>query len=137
MNKETLYKFVLGISFVGYVWIAWNAGAVHKLHPTQTVCLVKTMTGIPCPSCGTTRSVTTLLEGNIADSIMVNPFGIVAVSMLIVFPVWVAIDYFRKRDSFFRWYTSTERKLSDSKWIIVTSVIVVTANWWWNITKGL
>jgi hypothetical protein len=137
MKKETLYKFVLGISLVGYVWVAWNAGAVHDPHSAQTVCLVKSITGIPCPSCGTTRSVTTLLEGNIADSITINPFGVAAVSMLIVFPVWVVIDHFRKRDSFFRWYTSTERKLSGNKWIIVASVIVVTANWWWNITKSL
>jgi hypothetical protein len=137
MKKETLYKFILGISLIGYGWIAWNAGAVHGLHSTQTVCLMKIITGIPCPSCGTTRSITTLLAGNILDSVWVNPVGIIAVSVLIIFPIWVVTDYFRKSESFFRWYISAERKLSNRRWIYVASAIAVTVNWWWNITKGL
>jgi hypothetical protein len=137
MKKETLYIFIIGILLAGYGWLGWNVISVHEQHSTPTVCLIKSVTGLPCPSCGITRSLTELVEGNIFASLYTNPLGVFIAILLIVLPLWVVADYFRESDSFFRHYILMEHALSRNAWVVVTAVFLVASNWYWNITKGL
>ncbi len=137
MKKEPLYTIIIGISLAGYAWLAWNLLHVHDRQPAVTICMVKTVTGLPCPSCGTTRSLTNLLEGNITGSLLINPLGVIALILMVVLPLWITVDYFRKKDSFFHYYTSAESFLTQRRWAFAVFAILVAANWWWNIEKGL
>lgn len=51
-------------------------------------------------------------------------------------PVWIAIDYFRNRESLFRFYQSAEEMLKRKRFAIPAILLVLT-NWIWNIYKGL
>lgn len=42
-----------------------------------SICFFHTLTNLPCPGCGLTRSFVWLLHGDVVKSVMFNPFGIV------------------------------------------------------------
>jgi hypothetical protein len=42
-------------------------------------CPLRSITGIPCPFCGMTTSVTAAVHGHLGDALAANPLGIVAV----------------------------------------------------------
>jgi hypothetical protein len=49
-------------------------------------CVFKTFTGIPCPTCGTTRSLVHLAHGDIAGSLILNPlFSLAMITALFLF----------------------------------------------------
>jgi len=69
--------------------IAILALIVARVLPVQDIlppCPFRTVTGIPCPSCGTTRSLVHLAHGDIADSFILNPlFSLAMITALFLF----------------------------------------------------
>ena len=69
------------------------AGAVLPALPGEPglPCLLRTLTGIPCPLCGMTTSVVAALHLDPADALAANPAGVAvvlaAVALLVVRPV--------------------------------------------------
>jgi hypothetical protein len=76
--------------------------AVRPLVPFEFVppCPLRTVTGVPCPLCGTTRGVTALVHGDFARALLMNPASYVVVALAlvllvqwrvrrVVIPVWV------------------------------------------------
>ena len=123
--------------------IACLAGFIYlfyHIHTSQSetvrVCIIKNVTGYPCPSCGTTRAVTLLLEGRIIDSILLNPFGIVVAIIMTLFPIWILTDIFLKKETFYIWFKKTEATIR-KPWIASILILVVLLNWIWNIYKNL
>ncbi len=51
-----------------------------------TTCLLKRMTGVPCPACGGSRTALYAIEGRLVESFVCNPliFIILAVSMALL-----------------------------------------------------
>ena len=49
-----------------------------------SVCIFYNITGIPCPSCGLTRSAVNIFHGNILHSLLYHPFGILVVPVMIL-----------------------------------------------------
>jgi len=47
------------------------------------LCPFKLMTGLPCPGCGMTRSVVTLLHGDLGASLFYHPLGVVVVALAV------------------------------------------------------
>lgn len=47
-------------------------------------CLLRRTTGVPCPTCGSTRSVLALLRGDVAGSLQASPLLWIAGTLLIV-----------------------------------------------------
>jgi len=43
--------------------------------PVRTVCLMRLLTGIPCPTCGMTRSLCSIGRGELAESFALHPLG--------------------------------------------------------------
>lgn len=39
-------------------------------------CIILKLTGIPCPTCGTTRAMISLIKGNINDYLEYQPFAL-------------------------------------------------------------
>jgi len=46
-------------------------------------CPLRTLTGVPCPLCGMTTSVEATLHGQVGRALAANPFGIVAVAVVV------------------------------------------------------
>ena len=134
VTRDRLYAFVLALCTVGYGWLAF-----HQLSDVSDsgmrFCFLKTVTGFPCPACGTTRAVDALLQGQVLEAIQWNPFGLPVAIIMIVAPLWIARDYLVKADSFFRFYQKGESKLSKAG-IALPLIAMVLANWIWNYYKG-
>ncbi len=137
MTRKKLYTVLTGLMLAGYVWLGWNVieSSAHSAVPS--VCLFKEVTGLPCPSCGTTRSLLLLMHGQFRESLMMNPFGMMLAFALVAIPMWIMTDIISRSSSFYRRYTRMEYVLTHNKLLAACAVAIVALNWIWNITKGL
>lgn len=88
--------------------------------------------GIPCPGCGGVRAVYSLMRGDIADALNINPvailFAFACVGVVACF--WI--------DAFFD--TKIIKKSFHTPWSPILTIVVLSiifANWIWSISKGL
>jgi len=131
-NRNRLYILVLVACMIGYIWVFFST----SVNAEVGVCLVKHVTNIPCPSCGSTRSVLSLLEGKVYESILINPIGILLVGIMILSPIWIFRDLLTKSNSFFSFYKRTELFFQQWK-VAIPAIFLVLSNWIWNIFKDL
>ncbi|MCF6131666.1 DUF2752 domain-containing protein [Flavobacterium wongokense] len=134
MTRNKLYSLLLIACFAGFIYLFYHIQTVTA--DNFRACIIKSVTGYPCPSCGTTRAVSLLLHGKIIDSIVLNPFGIIVAMMMAVFPIWVVIDIVLKKDTFFRAYEKAEATIR-KPWLATILIALVLLNWIWNIYKHL
>jgi hypothetical protein len=100
------------------------------------ICLLKNITGIPCPSCGVTRSVISLLNGDLSSAVSVNPLGVLLFIMIVLTPLWIVYDLAGNKSTLLLFYGHTEAFFKQ-KTAAIAGILLVTANWIWNIYKGL
>ncbi|WP_281322922.1 DUF2752 domain-containing protein [Flavobacterium aestivum] len=137
MFKNKLYILILFACFLGYSWLFFLEFAPIKNSGLDlTVCIFKRVTGLPCPSCGTTRAVSFLFNGEIVKSLFLNPFGILVAGIMIVSPVWIIRDLITKKKSFYDFYLKVEKLIQKIE-IFIPLIILVILNWIWNIYKQL
>jgi Protein of unknown function (DUF2752) len=136
MNSNRKIYWILSLLALGsYVWIGYHLHT-HSQN-ASTLCLFKSATGVPCPSCGITRSVLLFTQGEVMQALWINPLGIIAAFFLIIIPIWVMLDLIRKRLSLLAVYTRSEEIIRSKKFIYIPLIALVALNWIWNITKGL
>lgn len=119
----------------GYAWLYMHIDKSWSAH-VGTVCVMKKTIGIPCPSCGSTRSMLSLLQGDLAGALLWNPFGFLILGGLMVLPFWMTHDVIRKQRTLMAAYQNME-KMVKQKMIAWPLVIIVVLNWCWNIYKGI
>lgn len=130
MTRKGLYILSAVGCMAGYIWLfLFDSGG-------ETVCLFKRLFHIPCPSCGSTRAIATLMQGEVKEALLLNPLGILLALMLVVIPLWILVDVILKKDSYYLFYKKTD-KLFGKKYVFLFFALLVLANWVWNITKGL
>jgi hypothetical protein len=133
---KSLYLFILAACVVGYAYLNLALHTTHKESSSIDFCLVKQTLHIPCPSCGTTRSIVEILHGNVLIAFAINPLGFIVALLMLVLPVWISLDLFRKQQTFLNFYSLMEVYLKKMKFALPLVVLVVL-NWIWNISKGL
>ena len=136
MTRNKLHIVVLLLSLSGYLWIGSNYLSETCQSSGTSVCLIKHATGYACPSCGSTRSVIALLNGDLSSAIYQNPIGIILLIMLVTIPPWIFYDYKTRTSSFLYAYQSLEIWIKQKR-VAVPLAIVVALNWIWNIYKGV
>ena len=132
MSRNKLYLLFLSLSLAGYSWIFWNSYRIQTDERTVSVCLFRTVTGIPCPSCGTTHSVLAIMKGDFYQAARMNPLGFIVLPALIIFPLWMILDLITSKNSFFNFYISME-KFIVRKWIACPVLLLFLVNWFINI----
>ncbi|MDD2197931.1 MAG: DUF2752 domain-containing protein [Bacteroidales bacterium] len=136
LSRNKLYTLLFISCMVGYVWLYMGIKTnITEKKPVE-VCLVKHITNIPCPSCGTTRSVISLAKGKFKDALQINPLGYVVATIMILAPIWILIDILIKKETLFGFYQKMEKYLKKPQFAFPLIVLVII-NWIWNITKGL
>lgn len=86
---------------LAWLW-AFAAGASLLLRPLWLVlpaylppCTLRTLTGVPCPTCGTTHAAVALLRGHVLEALRANPLAAIAgIAFLVggaVAPLWVSV----------------------------------------------
>jgi hypothetical protein len=119
MSRNKLYFTILLACLTGYLYL-WTG--------FEFTCFFKTLTGIPCPACGTTRFI-------VGDFNHGNPLGII-VGAAMLLPIIVILDLLTRGDRVFRLYLWVEKKCRQP---IVAAFLIglVVLNWFWTIYKGL
>lgn len=134
MTRNKLYLLLSLLTVVSYSYL-W-----HALYNTNyagiTPCVFKRVTGIACPSCGSTRSVVSIIKGNFKAALLINPLGIIIALLMLAFPLWLVSDVVLKKDSLYNSYIKTEKFLQ-KKYIAIPLIVLILANWVWNIFKDL
>ena len=134
MSKKKIYSIILIACLSGFIYLFFNS--FYSKHIHFSMCIFKNVTGIPCPSCGTTRAIQLILHGNIIESLYMNPFGIIVISLMIIAPFWILYDVISKKDTFLLSYKKAE-EIIRTKWITIVLISLVLLNWIWNIYKRL
>lgn len=136
MNSNKLYLLLGTACFAGYVWLYVNLSENFLKYDTLQICLVKNITTIPCPSCGTTRSMISMFQGDFIQAMLINPFGLLVAITMILTPIWIAFDVIAKKTTLFSLYGKLETRLKKPM-VAIPLIILVIFNWIWNIIKGL
>lgn len=76
-RKQILRAFILGAVPIGAYLYPWAFDG-------PTLCVVRRLTGIPCPGCGLTRAFYCVAHGRVLESIRHNPFGVVFFGVVIL-----------------------------------------------------
>jgi len=136
-GSRNLYIFFAVACLTGYVWLYYAVYAEKSNRSSHIeVCLIKHIAGIPCPSCGSTRSIVSLINGDIAGSIHNNPIGIFIAIVLVIFPPWILFDVTAKKQTLYAVYGCMEDFLR-KRMVAIPLIILVLVNWVWNIAKGV
>ncbi len=81
------------IAAVGILLRASRDGVWLLGHPLGGACLFRRLTGLPCPTCGMTRSIVLTLDGHLGTALRLNlagPVWVLAVATLAVALLWLA-----------------------------------------------
>jgi hypothetical protein len=128
---------ILLICAIAWGWIIYNFKTANTFKQANiNVCLFKLVTKYPCPACGTSRSVIHFFHGNLAESFLLNPLGIICALLLLGLPFIIAIDYFFSKNFFNQFQLGTEALLR-KKTIAIILIGLIILNWIWNIFKHL
>ncbi len=135
LQKRKIYFLIITGCLVGYTWLYFNNSSIAP-HQESSICIMKQMTGISCPSCGSTRSILSILHGNFAEAAQWNPLGFLMLMLMIILPVWIIYDLIWGKDSFFVFYVKAEACFKQKR-IAIPFVTFILLNWCWNIYKNL
>ena len=133
--KNKVYTYLSLACLAGYSWV-FTAKLMGAGHTGLNVCLIKQLTRLPCPSCGATRSILSSLSGNFSDALILNPIGVLLLPIMVILPFWLVHDFVYQSDSLFTVYQKMEYTVKRKR-IAIPSIIIVLANWMWNIYKHL
>jgi len=116
--------------------ILWLAAAVSALAlkplwmaivPLLRPCIFRSLTGIPCPTCGTTRAATSFLDGNLITAFSANPLAAAAGFLFVVGAPLAALW------AFARWPVPV-LPTPLPMWVRIGAVALIAANWLFVIT---
>ncbi len=100
-------------------------------------CLFKRVTGYPCPTCGSTRAMESLLHAKVGNALALNPLMTVLVLVSPILLAWWIAPASRGGSAPSSAAPSRSR-MTAKAWNVVVAVglVVVALNWLWVIRRG-
>ena len=136
LARNKLYSILFIACLAGYIWLYFSITKNITENKSVDVCLIKHVTNIPCPSCGSTRSVISLTKGDFIGALKFNPIGYLVAIIMLIAPIWIISDTIKRTRTLFNFYLKVETYLKRPK-IAIPLILLVIINWILNITKGL
>lgn len=125
-DPELLWGSVLGASaLIGSLWI--HAGLPTPLCPLHAV------TGLPCPTCGSTRAAIALVHGDLATALAWNPLMTLVMIGAALYVLYAAVVVIRNIPRL-RW---TPPSRSESRGIRIGVILLIAINWGYLIWRGV
>ena len=121
----------LGAIFGGIgVMAAVAVGLLRLDRVPLTFCVVKSLSGLPCPTCGSTRAFARLFELDLAGALAMNPFTML---VAVVIAVWAVADVL-----LLPWHRALRVSLSPSlgRALRVAAFVAFFANWVYLLVVG-
>lgn len=135
ISNRRIISIIISACFAGWLWILFNKFLQAQIGNQEIhACLFKLMTGIPCPACGSTRSVLCLLNGQFTEAFFINPLGFILLPGMTLLPLWIVRDLVMRRNSFQQIYRKAEFLLQ-KRMIGIPAITLVIVNWAWNFFK--
>ncbi len=137
MSRKRLYITVFLACLAGYIWLGvsyyftWAGDGQWA-----GACPFRHLTGMPCPSCGSTGSVLSLIGGDVGAALYSNPAGLLLAAIMLIIPLWIAGDLLSSKSTFHRFYIDAEKRLAARR-LAIPAILLVVANWIWNFYKYL
>ena len=124
-------KFPIRFLALLAILFAARALAIHSsgFSVGPSLCMFRNITGLPCPFCGTTRSVGNILLGNFNDALNLNPLGYFSLAFLLVLFISPSTI---KGSSFYlakKWWTLSQRNQ------ILLTVSLLATTWIFNLPR--
>tara|TARA_R110000737_G_scaffold327084_3_gene341140 strand:- start:14394 stop:14810 length:417 start_codon:yes stop_codon:yes gene_type:complete len=135
-DRKQLYSLLLIACLAGYIWLYFSITKNIADNMPAEVCLIKRVTNMPCPSCGSTRSIISLTKGEFVHALTINPIGYLVATIMLIAPIWIFIDTISRKKSLIDFYQKIETFVRRPKFAIAL-ILLVIINWIWNISKGL
>ena len=136
MPKKHLYQLVSLLSVLAYTWIIYNSFFLKIDEEGIIVCWFRTISGLPCPACGSTSGMIEIFKGNFYKAFHYNPFAFSSLIILIFSSLWVSYDIVLKKDGFYKFYLTVNEKLKKKR-IIIPIILLFLIIWVWNIYKAI
>jgi hypothetical protein len=136
LRRNRLYSLLFTACLAGYTWLYFSITKNITENKSVEICFIKHLTNIPCPSCGSTRSIISLTKGDFIGALNINPIGYLVALIMLVAPVWVLADTIMNKNTLFDLFQKIETLLKRPM-IAIPLILLVIINWIWNITKGL
>lgn len=133
-TPSRFYLYFSLLFFSGVAWLLFNIFRPINFFLDRELCVLKNTVGIPCPSCGTTRSVMAILNGTFTEALYFNPLGFPVLGALLIVPCWILVDLITSQQTLYGFITKTESRINNKKVAYVLALLVVL-NWLWNIYK--
>jgi hypothetical protein len=95
--------------------------------PFLRPCVFRSLTGVPCPTCGTTRAATAFLDGNLIAAFTANPLAATAGLLFVVGAPLAALW------AIARWPVPV-MPTPVPRWMRFGAVALIAANWIYIIT---
>ena len=125
-DPELLWGSVLAASaLVAAGWLYWRL-------PTP-LCPLHALIGFPCPTCGSTRATATLTHGDLVGALGWNPLMTLVMIGAALYVLYAAVVVIGKLPRL-RWTSPTR---SESRWIRITVILLIAANWAYLIWRGV
>lgn len=135
LKPKSVYTLFTILTLAGYVWVLFNLNDPYgSANDRYGFCLFKKTTGIPCPACGSTRSLIEIVHLHPIAGLQTNPLGYIALLFLLIMPVWLCYDLFTRKSTLPVFYQQAEQFIR-KKYVASTLIMLVLANWIWNIYK--
>lgn len=133
MHRGKFYILLMALCLCSIVWIIFCINTQDGQGLWQG-CLSKQILHIPCPSCGTTRSVISIIKGDFFNALLINPLGYIAIISLVIIPIWIIFDCSTGKSTLVNTYHICLRFIKQA-YIYIPLIVLTICNWIWNIVK--
>ena len=97
IKRKLLYLgFVLLTLVVPYAMMISDP----HIETSRSLCPFKLLTGIPCPSCGITKSIIACYQGDLVKSLTYHIFGPIVIAFCLMAFVVLSVEIFSKKEYF-------------------------------------
>lgn len=131
-SRERPRGFQLGVLWgaVAVLSVMLSPLAPWLAEASNTFCVVKELTGIPCPGCGTTRAALALARLDVVPAFASYPLQSLAWTVFLVGGLVAGVGSWSGRD-----LPALPRRVP--KWVLASVVFLAMANWAYCIATGV